>query len=238
MAINVIVSQLGLPGLNGADGDDAPFSSNSRIVLFDDFLCNSTGGNVGWTTNVLSGGTIAITDSESNHSGIMRLSTGSSSSTAHAAFHLGTKSLYIGNGQITIEGLIRLVTLSTSSERYIFRFGLGDTTNTSFDNGIFLEYDEITSANWRICASASASATKTTSLTTVTENVWIKLKIVINAAGNSVEYFVNGTSIGTVATTIPTQSSPRIQIVKSVGTTARTVEIDYYSLDMPLSVSR
>lgn len=238
MAINVTVANVGLPGNNGTNGIDGINSSSSRIFLFDDFISNSTAGNIGWTTNVLSGGTIAITTSESNHSGIMRLSTGSSSATAHAVFHLGTASLYIGNGQITIETLIRIDTLSTSSERYIIRVGLGDTTNTTFSNGIFFEYDESTSQYWRICSSASGSSTKTNTAVDVDVPEWVKLKIVINAAGNSVQYFLNGSSVGTITTNIPTTTSPRLQIVKSVGTTARTLDIDYYSLDISLTNSR
>ena len=33
---------------------------------------------------------------------------------------------------------------------------------------------------------------------------WVRLKIIVNSAGTSVEYFINGTSVGSSTTNIPT----------------------------------
>lgn len=241
MAINVVVSQVGLQGAVGSPGQDAETTtipSASRILFFDDFITSTSAGDMDWASSNSAGGAISSQDSESNHSGILRFTTGSSSASAYANIHLGTDSIYVGNGQITVEMLIRINTLSTSSERYILRLGMGDVTNAVFQNGVWFEYNESSDSNWYRCAANAASATQTQTSTSVSAGSWIKLKFVINSNGTSVEYFINGSSVGTVTTNIPVTTSPRLHIVKTIGTTARTFDIDYYSFDYPLTTSR
>jgi hypothetical protein len=70
----------------------------------------------------------------------------------------------------------------------------------------------------------------------------IRLKIVVNAAASSVEFFVNGVSIGTETTNIPSAAGdevyPMIGIFKSAGTTASLAQIDYVAFQIDLTTPR
>ncbi len=240
MSVNITVSQTGTQGNPGTSAStSSSISSASQIILWEDFLSNTAAGNTGATSSTISGGTATILTAESNYMGMCRLSTGASSASAYSNLFWGSANIFLGNGILTLESLIRISTLSTSAERYIVRIGLHDSVNGEATNGVYLKYDESTSANWIICSYASSVGTETTSSTAVSGNTWIKVKIVVNAAASSVEYFINGTSIGTITTNIPTSPSGiRLHILKSVGTTARVLDIDFVSLNYGLTISR
>lgn len=56
----------------------------------------------------------------------------------------------------------------------------------------------------------------------------------VNAAATNVEFFINGTSLGSITTNIPTganrQTAPRASMLKSAGTTARLMTLDKFVL--------
>ncbi len=236
MSVNITVSTLGLPGQNGSD---ATVEVSERLLIQDDWISSTFLGQLGWTNLAVSGGTTSLVTAESNHQGILSLSTGSSSSSGYSTVYLGTNTIYLGNGTLDLEFLIRIPTLSAAGERYSVRIGLGDSNNADHSNGIWFEYSEATSANWLLCVNNASSASKTTSSTAVGENTWIKLKISINAAASLITYYVNGTSIGTKTTGFSTSGfGPRMHIVKSVGTAARTIQFDYFLMDYILTTSR
>ena len=234
--INILVSQLGLPGQNGSDA--SALLATDGILIQEDWISSTSLGRSGFTSSSSNGGSNSIISSESGHPGLVRLTTGSSASSGYSNLYLGTNCILLGSGILAIESLIRVPTLSTSAERFVIRIGLGDALTGNFTYGCWFEYSELDSANWRMCC-ANSSVTKTTSSTVVAENTWVKLKIEINAAGTSAEFFINGTSIGSVSTNLPSSiCSPRLNITKSVGTTARLLDVDYYQLQYNFTTSR
>jgi hypothetical protein len=239
MSVNIEISQMGLPGPAGADGTDAS-SDASDIILFDDFISTTAVGGTGATNSSSGGGSVSIVSAESNHIGIASLSTGSSGSSGYSNIYWGSTNVYFGNGILNLEFLVRIPTLSTSSERYIIRAGFHDALNDDPTNGIYFKYDESTSANWIFGTSNNGTRTETTSSTVVTENTWIKLKISINATASSVVYYINGISIGSITTNIPitNPSGIRYHIIKSVGSSTRLLQIDYTSFIYNLTNSR
>ena len=241
MAVNVTISTEGIqenPGTAGTDGSDAVSSSNT-ILIFDDFISNTAVGNVGFTSTSANGGSSSVITSESNHSGISQLSTGSSGATGYNNLFLGSNTIFLGNGTLDLEFLIRLPTLSSGTEEYVVRIGLGDTLTTDHSNGVWFEYDRATSVNWRYCVNNAGSAAKVSSSTAVSENTWIKLKISVNAAASLITFYVGGVSIGTAASGFSTSGfGPRININKTVGSSARVLQMDYFSLNYALSTAR
>jgi hypothetical protein len=111
------------------------------------------------------------------------------------------------------------------------------TTVNQIDGAYFL-YDEggvstgsAASANWQLVTTSNSVRTFTTSSTAVAIGAYVRLKIQINAAGTSVDFFVDGANIGTISTNIPTVSA-RVTgfgelLIKSIGTTAVTCDTDY-----------
>ncbi len=176
--------------------------------------------------------------------GILNLTTGTEvtgraairSSNASAAFLFGA-------GAYTIEADIYITTLSDVTNTYAIRFGFGDVTSGDFVDGAHFEYSDAGSTpNWYKCTASNSTRTKTDTTVAAVAGAWTRLKVVVNAAGTSVEYFINGTSVGVVTTNIPTgtgrETGGLLSIVKSAGTTARTVNTDWTWLHIDLAVSR
>ncbi len=162
--------------------------------------------------------------------GNLQHSTGTAPS-GRAQFRTNT-TISLGQGPIVMKGInIRFPTLSNSTERYQFAFGLHDgTTYANAVDGVFIGYDEATSGNF-ICYSVSNSTiTTTTTSVAVAAATPYDFRIEINAAANSVGYFINNTLVATHTTDIPTgvarQTAAGTALFKTVGTTARTVTID------------
>jgi hypothetical protein len=74
---------------------------------------------------------------------------------------------------------------------------------------------------------------------TVTASVWFRLEAIINAAASSVTFYFDGTSVGTITTNIPTPATAfGCSIIKSAGTTARYLFIDYLRLTQGFTTQR
>jgi|GEM_PF-2048779 hypothetical protein len=188
------------------------FNPNAVVAIRDDFI-----GIVDPSTTTLTSGLIwnlspasawgAIAATENGHPGIIR----SSSATNTASFFLNlspvntTQGTFIlGGGVLTLNWVFKIVNLSTGTNRYTIRIGMGDTNGADQVNGCYFEYsDNINSGNWNI-KTASASTRTTTSSSTAVTTGWHNAQISINAAASSVTFTMDGVSLGSIATNIPT----------------------------------
>jgi hypothetical protein len=201
------------------------------------------------STGILSDGNLAtfasggvassLVTPPTNRQGVVELST-STSATSRTGIgtSVGTtaQSMILGGGRILYEANVMVPTLSTSGERFQFLSGLSSTFNSvNVSNGVMFLYDEggvtagsAASANWQVYTAASSSRTFTTTSVAVTAGQWYKLSAVVNAAGTSVDFKIDGTTVRTETATIPTVGiGIENQIFKSAGTTARTALVDY-----------
>jgi hypothetical protein len=144
-----------------------------------------------------------------------------------------------------METLVRVADLSTAGEEYALFFGGTQTpTLITAAEGIYIKYARGTSVNWIYNCRSASTGTEQVSSVAVTEDAWWRLRIVINAAASSVEFFagVAGgalTSLGTVTTNIPTGfQAPTLLMKKSAGTTARVGYVDYMFFQKTISGGR
>lgn len=182
-------------------GEDANFHwPTSFAFIKDDFTGNSSNaGELTWS-NQASGTSAAVanTAGEQNHPGIRKISTGTQT-TSYAGMNWRTTSIYAAGGDVNI-WIVR-TSANTGVNIYV---GLNDTyTSAEPTDGYYFEFDPATSANWRIVAANSSTRTKTTTSTAVSAATWYKLEFRVNSANTSVEYFINGSSVGTVTTNLP-----------------------------------
>lgn len=186
-----------------------------------------------------------LTVADTNHAGILELNTGASA-TGAAIRYLGgvttgsaTAGFALGGGVLTFEWLARVEDLSTAGERYSLMLGLFDTATTQVNSVRFLYNDSVNAGNWTISAINASTVTNTDSGVAVAADTWYKLRAVVNAAATSIEFFINGVSVGTVTTNIPTASiAPRASMAKTVGTAARQAYTDYFRLYQRLTSAR
>lgn len=180
---------------------------------------------------------------DSGHQGLFELETGSTNA-GSASISLGSGStpvILLGGGNLYWESVVNIQNLATVGvEDYTLYFGLHDgwIFTSPPNNGFYFTYLVDTSANWIINSANGGTRTTTTSATAVASG-WTKLGIAYNLGTTTATFYVNGTSIGTIATNISTNPiTPTWTVFKTAGTTNRVFYIDYVDLMINFTTPR
>lgn len=181
--------------------------------------------------------------------GLIQSTTGTTAS-GRTAVVTANHAVQLGGGEWVYElGINAINTLSNSTERYQLLVGFFDNqSGVNQTDAVYFLYDEggvssgaSASANWQLVTASNSTRSFTSSTTSVTTGVAF-LKIVINAAGTQAEYFINGTSAGSMSTNIPVGAGRETGfgwlLTKSNGTTARTADIDFLSVQCDYSTAK
>lgn len=133
-------------------------------------------------------------------------------------------------GGATFETRVRFEDLSTATDRFTYYGGFLNNATFNGNNRIRFNYsDNINSGKFQIECNAGGVGTTADSGVTVVADTWYVLKFVINSAANSVEFFINGVSVGTIATNIPSNGVyPFTQINRSAYVNTRQIYVDYH----------
>jgi hypothetical protein len=226
------------------------FAPNSTVQLVDDFFKAAPSSSVltselTWTVDSAHWTNAVGVDSTNAHPGVIGNSSmaslsrpimlGAGTTSAVAGFKLG-------GGELTINWVFSIVTASNGTNRYTLVCGIGDTSNAAAQaNGCWVQYsDNLNSGNWTFNTSSASTPTNSNSSTAVTTG-WHNAQIVVNAAGTSVQFNMDGVSLGTAITTnIPTTGIlPFFNIVHGAGTVAAvTVLVDLFYLRQTLTATR
>jgi hypothetical protein len=154
----------------------------------------------------------------------------------------------LGTDYIVMTCRVRIPDLSDGTNTYHIRAGLVTSFNsTPLSGGISFTYDlagtqtgSSASANWQTITASSNVRTYNQNYTgtSVAANSWTKLQIVANSS--QVLFFINGSLIATHTTNLPSSQNliPYFDIRKTAGSTARTFEIDYNTIDIKYSTPR
>ena len=190
------------------------------------------------------------------HPGIAEMTTGTTGTGASGIDAVQSDQVYrLGNNDYwRYESSVRVPVLSTSGQTFViysgFRSGTATSSDTVVDQCAFRYSSTVALGNgkWQgICAGAGGSASTCDSGITLTANQWYRLTITVNAAGNSVNFQVDGsTTNGTgqcqVTTNIPTTSGHEVSIhndlAKTNGTTEVAVDLDYVEVNGQFGSSR
>jgi hypothetical protein len=161
------------------------------------------------------------------------------SATANPIYLLSTDTLFM-------EMLVKIDTLSDGTNTYGAWAGsrsLASGGTSTPDNAIsFLYYTQspgsgiAASVNWQTVTASGGVRTYTTTSTAVAAGAWVKLQI--KAITGRIEFFVNGVSVATHTTNIPTGLMLSGELYKSAGTSARTMNIDYYIIQRKYSTAK
>jgi hypothetical protein len=205
-----------------------------NMFYFEDFLAGGT--STASFNNTSTGTGASISNSGSNIAGnawgMLGVATGTTT-TGRGSGRGGVLNLGDANAGYTVcMQRVKVNTLSTVTDEYLLEVGIHDATNVSTapTEGVWFSYDRLTSTNWIINNAAASTTTSTTTSTAVSTN-FVTLMWVANAAWTSIEYFIDGVSVGTHTTNIPnggTNVNPTMRMIKSAGTTSITNIMDYF----------
>lgn len=183
---------LGLGTAAVTPATDYQSTLSTELTYVEDFLAHDIGG---WTQSTGSGGAAySSAATAASNPGIMRVSSGATSGGSVCA--RSSSSCVFFSGTLTWEAVVLCGADSTGT---VMKLGLSNLTTGTADptDGVFFDYTKATSANWRIRAIKASVSTTTTSSTAVAFGSYVKLKITFD--GSTAEFFVNGSSIGTIA---------------------------------------
>jgi hypothetical protein len=223
---------------NGS-GEPIWFTGAERTGFFEDWIANNAQGSTNWA-NVQAGtaasASIAPSYVDGNHPGIVRLDAGTDA-IGRCGIHKGLETIKLGGGPIYWEALIRIEDLSSTDPEFDVVAGLADVaTSSAIQDGVYFEYDRNATDGiyWRtVCVNGGTSISADTVAVQVQADTWIKLRIEINASGNSADFYVNGVLRQTTTSNLPTGgTAPLFKIVKSSDPNqgdSRYFDIDYCS---------
>jgi hypothetical protein len=199
-----------------------------KPFIFTDFLGPAGAATIeaaqGWDFAIIASGTQAKIAGESNHPGILRVS---SSTTTNSGGYcvLEATAFRITGGEIFEVIFQHRVASGTNTT---LRMGFLDTvTSADATDGI---YFETASSSLALVGKTSQGSTRSTTPTiyTLTVNVWYRAKIIVNSNATSVTFYLyddSGSLLGSqsLSTNIPTGVSQQTGcgfVVTNVGTTA------------------
>lgn len=151
---------------------------------------------------------------------------------------IGTGNFLLGGGAITMNFVFTILAFTST---YTFQCGMGDLTSYITgdpDSGVYIQF----TANGGLSGSWFAKTSSTGTISSVFPAFkptlgFHNVMIMINAAATSVEYFIDGVSIGTITTNIPTTLiSPFFCIQGS--TVAGVVSMDLFYMKQTLTTPR
>lgn len=223
-------------------GQDGKFTA-----YFDDFIGSQPQSALGWNalnSGVGSANTSSVGGVTSIGAlGVYSINTGTTATGRSCGF-AGQQALIFGQGTISYRWRVWVTNLSDAGNRYNFYVGIGDNTAAGdMTDGVYFVYsDTLNGGNWTLSTANNSARTTANSGVAVVAATWVNLGVTVNAEGTSAQFFVNGVSVGTIGTNIPTvqgrESGPLIKIEKSVGATSRTIAYDYFYMESEFTVAR
>ncbi len=240
--VNLYVTPTSLTRKSVSFVNDAVIDPRTFSYFFDDFESQVTTGIVWTASNATGSEAVAIVTPTDNALGVLTFTT-STSATGRACLYRALTGTILGKGEYIFEARVNITALSTVAQEFSFSVGLHDNTAKTATDGVYFTYDRaVSGVNWQCVTANNNIRTTTASAVPVAAATWVRLKAVVNAAGTSVTYYINDVSVATIATNIPTAvnrvTGPRILLLKSVGTTASTVNVDYWYNQIRFTTSR
>ena len=138
--------------------------------------------------------------------------------------------------------LVEVTALSTALEEFTLRIGLSDTSNgvDGDPNAILFRYNHgVNGGRWElVCHSATVESVADSGVAVAV--AWQFLEAEVNAAGTSVQFYIDGTAVGApITTNIPaTSMTIGAGIAKAVGIGTRTIRADFCYVDKGFSPAR
>ncbi|TXG75718.1 collagen-like protein [Candidatus Dojkabacteria bacterium] len=220
----------------------SPTLGNNRALVVDDFVhVTGSGGTFNTAFMAFSGGNVVSVNNTistlGNKQGVVVCNHNGSGDNLWSM----NRTVALGQGVLKIACYFRRPSDSgaanQSNVRIGLRIGTGDGTN-----GVFFKLNEATNSDlWQCITRASSTSTTTNTSVSTTKGDWVKLYIVINAAGNEVLFYINGTLVATHTTNIPasgTALSGIINVERTVVSSVLAYAIDYFMVDQTFTTAR
>lgn len=222
---------------------DQMFESTQGVILFDDF-------HVGLTNTLFTalpagaGSGVAQIASEDSHQGIVRATTGTT--TTGSALIMRTQvlnAIKLGGGLFEVLSYFRINQLSTVGEEFDFQIGLDNANATPDSTGCYLSYRRLVRGTTFYGYGFNGSFHSQNTGVTVTAGQWVQHRMTIDS-GLTVRHYIGvagatPTLVATLAASAPSAlNSLTAKLIKTAGTTPVTVDYDFVGVREVYTVAR
>lgn len=200
-----------------------------------------------FVTSTGSGGAVGLNDAANSdpggYPGWCILQTTTNAAARAAITPAPGQSILLGYGDWTFDTIVRVPTLSDGTETFVAYIGFGDSATGNPTDGVLFRYTHsVNSGKWECVTRANNVETVSDSGVAVVAGTIVRLGITINAAATSVTFTIDGATVATITTNIPTGAGRQTglvwSIIKSAGTTNRRLDVDYLDVYCELTTAR
>lgn len=209
------------------------YDYKTAVSAQDDFISGTTAsgsvGDLGWSFDVGSGGSIVLPDSERNNQGIIRIRSGTTISNTTGLRLIGTTNLY-SEASFDILFLIRPIAIDADTT-----IRVGVSTNPATvppTSGIYFEKLPA-DTNWFCIARTGGVETRVDSNVVITTS-FIAVRIV--RSQTDVKYYINDVLVATITTNIPSVATTPTINITTAAAADKNIDVDYFQLE--ISVTR
>lgn len=221
---------------------------STTMMFFDDFMYNIDST---WRLNPNDDRANPYDSVEDDEVGAVQITTNSGTA-ANSHCNMVANFIRGGIGSMTVRVRVLFQNISTpTTDESELMVGLGDPPLTSaasvdINNGVVFFVQNNNQVQIRTAASGVRTTLTSSPLQTVVANTWYTASFVVTANGSgtwtSIEFFWDGTSIGTISTNLPNAVSqifrPVLYIRKNIDNSAHTALVDYFYMNYTLANTR
>jgi hypothetical protein len=151
--------------------------------------------------------------------------------TGRSGVQAGTACILFGTGRYRIRIDAQYVTESDGTDTYTTRLGFLDSVSAEPTDGVYFRYTHSANAgNWVCVTRTNGAETVTNTNVPIAAGAYRVFEIEVNADGTQALFYIEGVLVGTHSANIPTTASRNTgygaTIIKSAGTTSRSMRLD------------
>lgn len=217
----------------GLFGDKSiSLNPKTQFKLYDDFIFISSSGTELHTAHGnwfegSTGSTASVDPTTTTEFGLLDVTTGSTSGNFRSLY---TSPFMLGNTpNYTVRMKCKIAGLGSGG---VFHFGLFRDADISSNPCVGFEVNSAVNSNWRGKTRDGSGETFTSTTVATTANYMV-FEIIMNNAGTSVEFKIDGVSLGSLTTNIPSTIMRAVLGEKTTFTgESRTFNPDFYDLEI------
>lgn len=202
----------------------------ARVELIEHF-CQPTDGLTGMAAAVSgTGASVTGGTAPAGRIGVTEITTGTTT-TGRSAVQSTVTAVLLGGGRHRYRIDANVPTASDGTDTFTVHLGYFDNLGSEPTDGVCFRYTHGTnSSRWECVTRSNGSETATDSGVGLSAGTFRVFEIEANAAGTSVAFYIDGVLKATHTENIPTGSGREMgfgaRILKSAGTTSRSVQLD------------
>ena len=203
-----------------------PIDPRRETFFYEDFI----GGAVSAMPVAVANFVVNSALTDANHTGIL---SGNSTSTTQSSISTAINHIFLGTETFVEWNILTPANLSDATDNYTVYCGTGDiTAGGEHTDAISFRYNHaVNSGNWQAYSRNNSVETGSVVNSSVAfaVNTWVRLGFYLNAALDTVTFYVDGVSIGTTTANIPTGRGLGLmfKIDRTAGTASRVFAADY-----------